>query len=342
MTPFRFSRFLRPLFTLLALAVPAAAQDPAPAPEPPEFTFLWKIEKEGLATSYLLGTMHTPDPRINALHPAVKQALNDADAFYTEVKMDETDAMQTQVMEIGMLPDGVTLASQLGEEGYANLAKVLEPHGLPVGMLNRMRPFMVELTVGQLELMPLLAQGGKPLDERLYLVAQHKNMEVGGVETLEEQIHVLAEVRTDEEVLFSLKDMLKKELARDPNEPSALTRLTEIYLSGNESRMHQFALNEMDFEVPGTEKYYNALIPERNVNMAVRSAKLMQDHAAKKYVFAFGAMHFLGEDGVPQLLRNHGFTVTRLHAPIDNLNWSGENEEEAVELELSELGYIGD
>lgn len=339
MTSFPLPRFLRPLLPLLVLAAPLAAQDSAPKPEPPEFTFLWKIEKEGLATSYLLGTMHTPDPRINALHPSVKEALNTADAFYAEVKMDEMDALQTKIMEIGMLPEGSSMETLLGEESYSDLAKVLEPHGIPVGMFNRMRPFMVELTVGQLELMPLLAKGGKPLDERLYAVAQHKGMEVGGVETFEEQIHVLAEVRTDEEVVFSLKETLKKELARSPEEPSSMEQLTEIYLSGNESRMEQFAKSEMDFDIPGTERFYNALLPKRNVNMAKRSAKLMQEHAAKKYVFAFGALHFLGEDGVPQLLRNHGFTVTRLHAPVDNLNWIDQDAmDEAMEA-LEPLGF---
>ena len=340
MTSFTLPRFLRPLLSFLVLAAPVAAQDPAPKPEPPEFTFLWKVEKEGLATSFLLGTMHTPDPRINALHPAVKSALNEADAFYTEIKMDEMDSMQTKIMEIGMLPEGSTMEDLLGEESYADLAKILEPHGMPVGMLNRMRPFMVEMTVGQLELLPLLAKGGKPLDERLYAVAQHKGMEVGGVETFEEQIHVLAEVRTDEEVIFSLKTTLKKELARNPEEPSSLAQLTEIYLSGNESRMHQFTKEEMDFDIPGTERFFNALLPKRNVNMAVRSAKLMQDHPAKKYVFAFGALHFLGEDGVPQLLRNHGFTVTRMHAPVDNLTWV--EDKEAMEGALQALGYSGD
>lgn len=338
MAPFPLPRFLRSLIPFLVLATPIAAQNPAPKPEPPEFTFLWKVEKEGLATSYLLGTMHTPDPRINALHPAVKKALTDADAFYSEVNMDEMDAMQARIMEIGMLPEGSTMESLLGEESYADLAKVLEPHGFPVGMLNHMRPFMVELTVGQLELLPLIAKGGKTLDERLYSVAQHKGMEVGGVETVEEQIHVLAKVRTDEEVILTLKKTLKEELARGPEEPSSLAQLTDLYLSGNESRMHHFVMSEMDFEIPGTERFYNALLPERNVNMAKRSAKLMQDHAAIKYVFAFGALHFLGEEGVPQLLRNQGFTVMRLHAPVDNLSWV---EEEAVDDAMRVLEPLG-
>jgi len=343
MTPFAPFRFLRPLIPLLTLLIPIAAQDSAPKPEPPEFTFLWKVEKEGFATSFLFGTMHTPDPRINSLHAGVKKALNEADAFFTEVEMDKMDALEAQVMEVAMLPPGETIEAMLGEEGYDDLANVLRPHGLPPGMLNRMRPFMVEMTIGQLELLPLLAQGGKPLDERLYAVAMHKGMEVGGVETVEEQIHVIAEVRTDAEVLNSLKILLKDELARDPREPSSIAQLTEIYLSGNESHMESFMRAEMDFDVPGTERFFNALIPERNVNMAKRSAKLMNEHAEKAYVFAFGAMHFLGKEGVPQLLRNHGFTVTRLHAPMDNLTWTEKEESDLQDaVDLSGLGYAGD
>lgn len=328
-------RFLRPLLPLLALVTPLAAQTPETKPEPPEFTFLWKVEKEGLATSFLFGTMHTPDPRINALHAGVKKVLNEADAFYTELPMDEMAELQSKIMEIGSLKDGQSLEAILGEESYSDLAKVLEPYGIPVGVLNGLRPFMVELTVGQLELMPLMAKGGKPLDERLYAVAQHKGMEVGGVETFEEQIHVLAEVRTQAEVVQSLKALLKKELAKTSDELSSLQKMTEHYLSGNESLMQAYVMDEMDFDMPGVKRFYDALIPERNVNMADRCSKLMKQHREKAYVFAFGALHFLGKEGVPELLRKHGFMVTRMFAPEDNHDWPLD----AIDEDLSELQY---
>ena len=85
-------------------------------------------------------------------------------------------------------------------------------------------------------------------------------------------------------------------------------------------------------------RFYEALLPKRNVNMAVRSARLMEDYPEKSYVFAYGTLHFIGRDSVPDLLREQGYTVTRLLAPPDNEVLQEEEVEEAAEEALDALG----
>lgn len=327
--PNLFRRVFLGLIPGLALIPSIHAQEPE-KPAPPEHSFLWKIEKADQATSYLFGTMHTPDPRVNSLHPTVVEVLNAADAFYTELPMDDMGDMQEAVMKVGILPPEQNLEELIGEEAWADLTACVAKYNYPVGMFQRMRPFLAEITLGQLELLPELTSGKKALDERLYLVSQKKGKEVGGVELLQEQIDALAHSRTEEETIDALKRTMKRELEREEGDPSSLARLTEAYLTGSEARV--MALLEEDFDQTneGDMKFYRALIPVRNVRMADRTAKMMAEHAEKKYVFAFGTLHFMGEDGVPELLRAKGYTVTRMLAPADDLSLPGE---EAKELE---------
>lgn len=326
------------LIPLLVLAAPAVAQESEPAPAPPSHAFLWKVEKEGQVPSYLFGTMHTPDPRVNSLHPEVKRVLKAADAFYSELPLDDTSELEGKMMEVGMLPAEESLDALIGEEATKHLGEVLGRYGMPAGVFNRMRPFMAEVAIGQLEMMPLMAQGKKALDVRLYLVSKNQGKEVGGVETIDEQIQVLAHTRTQEEAIDSLRRTLKGEVERDPAEPSSLARLTEAYLSGSEARIWATVSEEFDFENEADLRFYEALLPKRNVNMAVRSARLMEGNPEKTYVFAYGTLHFIGRDSVPDLLREQGYTVTRLLAPPDNEVLLEEEVEEAAEEALDALG----
>jgi len=325
-----------PFLTLLP-TLPAQDQAPAPKPQPPVYSFLWKVEKEGLATSYLFGTMHTPDPRVNSLHPKVKEVLSAADAFYAELAMDDMGELEAGVTEVGILPAGETLEDLIGFEAYEDLGKVLERYSLPPGMLQRLRPFMAEATLGQLELMQEMRAGKKALDERLYLVSKGKGKEVGGVETIAEQINMLAYSRTEEEQIDGLQRALKKELARKEGEPSGLSKLTAAYLTGSEARIWATVSEDFDTSNEGDLKFYRALIPDRNKVMATRSGKLMLEHPQKSYVFAFGTLHFLNDVGVPALLREQGFSVTRLLAPADNLELPEEEIEEATDEAVGAL-----
>lgn len=316
--PSLFRRLFLGLVPGLALLPQLPAQEQE-KPAPPEHSFLWKIEKEDQATSYLFGTMHTPNAEVNSLHPTVVQVLNKADAFYTELPMDDMSGMQEAVMEVGMLPPEQNLEALIGEEAFADLTTCVAKYGMPVGMFQRMRPFLAEITLGQLEVLPELTSGKKALDERLYLVSQKKGKEVGGVELLQEQIDALAHSRTEAETIDALKRTLKRELERVEGEPTSLERLTKAYLTGSEARV--LALLEEDFDLSneGDLKFYRALIPVRNGRMAERTAKMMAEHPEKQYVFAFGTLHFMGKEGVPELLRAKGYTVTRMLAPADNL-----------------------
>lgn len=303
---------------LALLAAPVLAQEPAPPtkkPAPPVHTFLWKVEHEGLATNYLFGTIHVPDDRIHALHPDVKAAMEQAGALIGELDLSDTKEMEKKITAAGTLPQGQSLKALLPEDLYQDLDELLTPYGLRMALLDRLKPFMVSLTLAQLEIMQDALAGKQALDVRLFAVANHKGMKVGGVETIDEQVNALANTLTLEESVVALRetvDELKKAKERGTG---VLERIMLAWLSGSERYLLALALESWDPEDPLDQRVQEALLYQRNRNMTARSAKLMRENPTTKHVFAFGTFHFIGEKSVVEYLRQEGFTVTRLAAP---------------------------
>lgn len=327
------SRLLRP-FTIAAAAV--AAVFPAPAAwmpqeatveqapaakqklERPEHAFIWKIEKEGLKPSYLFGTMHVPDKRFIKFNDTVKKAFKEADAVYTEVDMREMTSPATveKIQEIGFFSEG-TLGDMIPAETQAKLKKIVSEHyGMPYELLgiDRMRPFMASMTLEQLAIAKHYGPGGKALDQQIWDAAVKAGKEVGGVETLDEQFEALS-VLTDKEAAGELVDQVDRILKDFETNRVRIAELAEHYLAGNEKQILDYVMEEFDPENPIDVKSMKALLDVRNVKMADRSAKLMKENPKKSYVFAFGALHMVGQKDVVNMLRDRGFQVTRLTAP---------------------------
>ena len=326
------TRLLRPLLVAVAalaavFPLPAAwlpqdaavKQEPAAKPklERPEHAFIWKIEKEGHKASFLFGTMHVPDKRFLKFNDTVKKAFKEADAVYTEVNMELlTDpATATKIQNLGMLESG-SLEDLIPAESMEKLGRIVGDHyglGVMVPQLKKMRPFMAAMTMEQLAVMKEYGVG-KALDEQIWNAAKKAGKEVGGVETLDEQFKALS-ILTDEEAAGELVDSIDRAAEDIEKGRVRIAELAEIYLSGNEAAMLKYAMEDFDPEDPIDVKFMKALLDVRNVHMADRSGKLMNEHPEKSYVFAFGALHMVGDNNVAQLLRDRGFQVTRLTAP---------------------------
>ncbi len=60
------------------------------------------------------------------------------------------------------------------------------------------------------------------------------------------------------------------------------------------------------------EKFMQVLLYDRNVRMAQRIDLLVKENPKKRYLFAFGVMHFLGQKSVVEHLEGKGYSVSRV------------------------------
>ena len=286
---------------LSLLFVQAWAQDQVTPTEKP---FLWAIEGE--TPSYLYGTIHVPDDRVLAIPEVVGKAIASSDAFYAELAMDDLASMAGAFM----LPAGQSLKGILDEKLYQRLDKYFQSKGVPLAVMQNFKVWAVNLQLGLLDYLPALAAGKQPLDLFLYQRAKSQGKQVGGLETVEEQLSLFEGLSQDEQIKL-LEDSLTL-LEESVGKPSPSDTVVKIYLKGDTSELLEELNRWVDLDDPVGRRFTQKVLGDRNVTMANRIAEKIGSNAGKSFFFAIGSGHLGADDGVIKLLEEKGFRLTRL------------------------------
>jgi uncharacterized protein YbaP (TraB family) len=268
--------------------------------------FLWRIE--GQKPSWLYGTIHLPDDRILALPAAVTQAVDGCDRFYAEIPLDP--ATQVQMTPLLMLPEGQGLSSLLPAELYQRLDKIFAAKGLPLSALGKLKIWAITTQVVLIDHILDFATK-QPLDMALYSRAEQAGKQVGGLETVAEQMAVFDGLTQDEQIrmLAQTLDQIDefKAKGQDP-----IAGMLEAYLAGDEAKMLATMLETYDPENELDRKVMKRLFFDRNQTMGGRIAEILAAKPGQSHFFAVGAGHLLGDDGMVALLRAKGFKLERI------------------------------
>jgi uncharacterized protein len=275
---------------------------------PNSTSVFWKIAKPGIAPSWLLGTMHSPDARIARMDGTVRAAF---DASNT-VLVESTDALDPAKMRAAMLelkdlaflPAGSTLESLLPQAALAPLQREAETHGIPWAAARQMQPWMVAAAIARPVCELMAASTGEPvLDQMIALEAQKSGKTLEGLETVAEQFKAVASIPAEFHV-NALADLV--ELGPLSDDVMETTKL--LYLQGNTGLIVPLVrvYSPKAYAGKGYEEFEELLVGKRNAVMAQRSVPWFD----KGGVFmAVGALHLPGENGVVALLQKAGFTV---------------------------------
>ncbi|MBB3542686.1 MULTISPECIES: TraB/GumN family protein [unclassified Rhizobium] len=273
----------------------------------------WRIEKAGIAPSWLLGSMHVTDPRVLNLPPRAQTAHDAADTIIIESDeiLDEKKAAAALLIrpELTMFTDGTTIEKLLSRDDYTRLEAGLKLRGIPLAAVSRMRPWMISSVVALPGCeMARKAKGVQFLDQKIAADAAAAGKQVKGLETLAEQLQAMAELPTE----FHLKSLIET-LALGSKMNDVVETMTDLYLSGDIGMtipMLKTVSPDGEDEDSDYAAFEQRIILDRNKVMAERAAPIL----AKGNVFmAVGALHLPGDGGVIELLRNQGFTVTAVN-----------------------------
>ncbi|MBW6423909.1 TraB/GumN family protein [Rhizobium sp. XQZ8] len=272
----------------------------------------WKIEKDGLDTSYLFGTMHVSDPRVLDLPESVEDARYDASVVIVESTevLDMKKAMGRVLMQPDMmwLPDGKRLEDYLSKEDAERLAAGLKARGMVLSAVNRMRPWLISSTLagtgceGKRQ-----AKGIKMLDMQIAFDAIDEDIPLEGLETFEEQFAAMNSVSTEKQVQNLLTMVTSGVQTRDFTET-----MIQLYEAGDFSLIWPMLTGRYASDplvaTSGISEFEDAMLIKRNHLMAERSARFLTEGGA---FIAVGALHLQGEKGLVELFRKQGYTVTR-------------------------------
>lgn len=275
----------------------------------------WTIEKDGVAPSYLLGTMHVTDPRVLAMPAGAADASKAAKtiAIESDEIIDEKKAMAGLMTkpELLMFMDGKTIKTLLSEDQVAKLEAALKERNIPLAAVQSFKPWMISgmIALPACEL-ARKANAAPFLDKKIALDAIAAGKPVKGLETMQEQLSAMAALPLDLH-LKSLTETL--DLGSRMND--VIETMTALYLSGDIGLtvpMLRALTPEQDAKDAdaGYAAFEEMIVTKRNHIMADRATPMLNEGGL---FLAVGALHLPGEEGVVELLRKQGFTVTAVH-----------------------------
>lgn len=283
-----FKRFLLALIAAFAAALPAAAQPP-----------VWVIRDHD-STIVIFGSVHMLPPGLDWRPQALDTALQQANDVWFELPLDATDSMAAAQIAAtrGLLPAGERLSKKLSPLGRKRLEKAATALNLSFPTLDRMRPWLAEVTLGVAQLANGGANGSDGVERTLDQAAP-ASADRRAFETPEEQIAFFADT-PEKDQIASLEDTLR-EMQENPR---AYPDLIKAWMAGDLKALERQGLKPMRRAAPAL---YRRLVVERNARWAETIAQRLQ--GSGQTVVIVGAAHLIGQDGVPAMLRRRGIAV---------------------------------
>ena len=278
------------------------------AQENAEDALFWRISQDDRFAGYILGTIHSEDPRVLDFSQSFIQQLLSCQVFAMEMVPDlQTLRRLGEFMHYSQ-PD--KQKQLLGVERAENVMQALSAYSVPDGWKSRMKVWAVMMT---LSVPP--SETGLFMDLSISLRSEGAGLEVVGLETLEQQLSFLQDMPLDYQLV------LLDNALRDYHQISKTHKLmVDRYLDGGLSALWQLLEDQLAPLDTGIREYFvDRGIKERNRKMV----KTLLPRLASKSVFvAIGSLHLHGEDGVLKLLQEQGYELQPLPLPFNQTSFS--------------------
>lgn len=262
-------------------------------------TLLWQISGKGLVKpSYLFGTMHVLCAEDARLSDSLRSAITRCDEVYFEINLSDMSGM-LGAMKYMRMNDSKKLSDLLSPTDYDRVKTYFSQHSplLPFGMLERFKPMLVSSLIEESSL------GCKTTDGmELMIMKELHNKPVNGLETVEFQAGLFDSIPYEQQA----KDLVNYIDSSEEYKKMTL-ELADVYRQQDLDRIDSLS-RKGD---PGMSNYMDLLLYGRNRTWADKLATLLPQ---KSLLIAVGAAHLPGENGVIDLLRKQGYTLT----PIEN------------------------
>ncbi len=264
---------------------------------------LWKVERQGVEPSYVFGTMHVSDRRVTALPRELVEVLTTVDSLSLELIFHDR---LVDGEEAWMLPDGRRLRDIIGKRMFNKIAKGMGLSGGGKEQLDRLKPWVVAMTLG-----PMTAestrrdQGMIFLDHLLQFIAAERGARVFALESPKEQLDVFDGMPMRLQV-----DMLRHALRHSKRGKGEMDRMVKLYLKRDVEAILGMATGQ-ELKIPEFALVLDRrMLDMRNKNMVERMMPRLTEGNA---LIAVGAAHLPGQVGILNLLADKGYQIARVY-----------------------------
>ena len=263
----------------------------------PESSMLWKIERDDLKhPTYMLGTMHLINKEYFYFPEKLKNLITGSQQLIMEL---EGLPDQAAAIELMRLPDSLSLSDYFTTEemdlvyqfAKDDMNMTREMFDLTFG---KMKPFIILQLITQKQ----FEGETESFEMTLMSLAKEHKIKTLGLETIQQQIGFFDIIPAKEfgniiKSYFENADSLKEQTII----------MQQIYRSGDLDSLARYMVESS----PELMEFEDILLTNRNIAWAPQIVKFIFE---KPSFIAVGAAHLAGENGLINLLRKEGFTVT--------------------------------
>ncbi|MGA0602941.1 TraB/GumN family protein [Caulobacter sp. KR2-114] len=277
------------LVATLCLAAGAAAARPP----------VWVVRGKH-ATIVLFGSVHVLPAGLDWPPPALTDALAKADELWFEIPI--TPAAQEQAAALtqsqGPFPPNDSLANHLTPAQSARLRRVAERLSLSTLALDRMKPWLAEVTISLAMDARFGASASDGVETRVQALAP-VTARRRAFETVPQQIGFLAGAPMDTQIAS-----LDETLGEIEDRPDTYDKVIGDWMAGDAAAIRADALDPLLQAAP---VLYQRLIVERDRRWTRTIRQRLKGRGV--VVMVVGVGHLVGPDSVPAMLRAQGVAV---------------------------------
>jgi uncharacterized protein YbaP (TraB family) len=286
------------------LAAALACALPRPATPAGRYAqgLLWRVGRQDLEPSYVFGTLHAGDPRLEPLPTPVQDAFGQARSLMLEYLADPYS--RERFLEAALYLDDRTLVQDIGEAHFERAVEAMQPIGLPREFVGKLKPWGVLLNLRNSR----QPAGATAPDAQLYALARKRRLPVSQIENVEEQVFTFDEMTFGSQVAL-LRHFLEHRDDLDRLAERSLRAYLARDLQGLWDAQQDYARRHPDI-APHHAELIKRVVLDRSVVMAFR----MQRELRRGRAFvAVGALHLYGERGVLAFLEEDGYRAERVY-----------------------------
>jgi len=252
------------------------------------------------STLVLFGSAHLLPVGLNWEPPILAEVLSRADQLWFELSVDQaTDVLAAGLARArGALPPGEHLSATLTADQAARLVRVIKALGVTQEAIERMRPWLAEITLSLAADERAGAVASQGVEQQ---VEESAPASAGrhALETARQQIDILAGAAPADQI-----SSLDETLNEIEEHPDSYRHVLAEWMAGDLAGLDADALRPLRRASP---TMYARLITRRNQRWAATIARRLAKPGVTVVIVGVG--HLVGSGGVPALLRARGVRV---------------------------------
>ncbi|MTV51785.1 TraB/GumN family protein [Massilia buxea] len=306
---FVFALFLSWSANSMEMSVPnaVAAAEPIKLDAVPRRGALYRIHHDG-KTSYLFGTIHVGKQGFFPLEPEVTRALADSTSLVLELDTRAHRPFEQALAKYGAYPAGDTITRHLSPRALAQLNKALAKAGISLQSVAGYRPWLVANILVGSEIEKHGYHRSNGVEGFLLSAAIAQKKQVHELESADYQLSLFASLDDAQQERYLVENLEELENGKALQKSAGLI---DAWSNADAARIATMARELTAGDSVSAVFMDRTLLGKRNPEMTNHIERIMQtDQVA---FVGIGLLHLVGENGIPELLRQRGYSVEKVY-----------------------------